>query len=66
MDLESYVVFAEFLAEVVQEEKTDKLTNFRSVETAHSYVEHVAPRISFTQQISQAANNSSIESLFHT
>ena len=39
---ESYVVFAVFLAEVVQEEKTDKLTHFRSVEAAHSYVEHVA------------------------
>ena len=27
---------------VVQEEKSDKLTNFRSVEAAHSYVEHAA------------------------
>ena len=26
------------LLEVVQEEKSDKLTNFRSVEAAHSYV----------------------------
>ena len=33
---------AVFLAEVVQEEKTDKLTDFRSVEAAQSYVEHVA------------------------
>ena len=30
------------LLEVVQEEKSDKLTNFRSVEAAHSYVEHAA------------------------
>ena len=37
-----YVVFAVFLAEVVQEEKPDELTNFRSVEAAHSYVEHAA------------------------
>ena len=38
LSVESYVVFAVFHAEVVQEEKT----NFRSVETAHSYVEHAA------------------------
>ena len=38
----SYAVFAVFLAEVVKEEKSDKLTNFRSVEAAHSYVEHAA------------------------
>ena len=30
------------LLEVVQEEKSDKLTNFRSVEAAHSYVELAA------------------------
>ena len=42
VSVESYVAFAVFLAEIVQEEKTDKLTNFRSVEAAHSYVEHVA------------------------
>ena len=41
--------FCLFLAEVVQEEKTDKLTNFRSVEAAHSYVEHVV--ISHVDQI---------------
>ena len=34
--------FAVFLAEVVQEEKSDKLTNIRSVEAVHSYVEHAA------------------------
>ena len=42
VSVESYVVFAVFLAEVVQEEETDKLTDFRSVEAAHSYVEHIA------------------------
>ena len=40
--VETYVVFAVFLAEVVVEEKTHKLTNFHSVEAAHSYAEHVA------------------------
>ena len=40
--LGSYAVFAVFLAEVVKEEKSDKLTNFRSVEAAHRYVENAA------------------------
>ena len=34
--------FCRISRKVVQEKKTDKLTNFRSVEAAHSYVEHVA------------------------
>ena len=34
--------FAVFLAEIVQEEKSGRLTNFRSVEAAHSYVELAA------------------------
>ena len=38
--IESYFVFAVFLAEVVQEEKSDKLTNFCSIEAARSYVKH--------------------------
>ena len=40
VSIESYFVFAVFLAEVVQEEKSDKLTNFCSIETALSYVEY--------------------------
>ena len=42
VSVESYIVFAVFLAEVVQEENNDKITDFRSVEAAHSYVEHDA------------------------
>ena len=34
--------FRRISAEVVREEKSDKLTNFRSVEATHSYVEHAA------------------------
>ena len=34
VSIESYFAFAVFLAEVVQEEKSDKLTNFCSIEAA--------------------------------
>ena len=55
VSVESYVVLAVLVAKIIMEEKSDKLTRFRSVKAAHSHFEHVA--VIFLGQIKAICGN---------